>query len=702
MADLAFVKQHNTVAYLEKTKENADFHQILDFLTSSSINFALTVSPTIYASYIKQFWNTACLKTINSEKQIHANVDGKAVVVLKSSVRRDLHLNDKDGTACLTTNEIFENLALMGYEPASDKLTFYKGLFSPQLKYLIHTILHCLSSKSTSWDQFSINLASTIICLANGQKFNFSKLIFYGMLRNLDPKKFLMYPRFLQLFLNIQLLNLVIPFNDIHEIPKLTKKVFTNMRKPGKGFSGRVTPLFHNMLVPPVVVGEGSEQPSKSQPTPFTAPPEVLSLVTTATTSQPSKDPSTYRRTKKGRNTKVPQSGGSPNKVGDEAINEEMLDSVKRATTTATSLEAEQASGNIHKTQFKATLNEPFSLELGSGSGLWRQETIGGMQAQTRFEDVSNLSSDPPLAGGHTLGSGEDNMEHQIELTYNVPNTPHDSPLPGVNTPGSDEGRLKLKELMAMCTKLSKQVLDLEKEKDTQDVEIFKLKKRVKSFDDDLDEEDASKHGRTSDQIKPMFKDSDFDDLDDLVDERMAFVQEKDVENQGKIGTDDTEVVKESGDTEAVNIVGEGVSTASVSETVSTAAPRTPLTTTTFFDDKDVTMAMAQTLIKMKEEKAKEKGVAIKDVEYSSRPIWSITTLQPLPTIDPKDKGKGILQETEPIEKTKKKVQGDAQIERDAKVALRLQAELDKELRLERERQEEASKVAIAEMLDEV
>ncbi|GJW84897.1 hypothetical protein Tco_0158042 [Tanacetum coccineum] len=66
------------------------------------------------------------------------------------------------------------------------------------------------------------------------------------------------------------------------------------------------------------------------------------------------------------------------------------------------------------------------------------------------------------------------------------------------------------------------------------------------------------------------------------------------------------------------------------------------------FDDEDVTMAVAQTLIKIKEEKAKAKGVAIKDVEDSSRPIRSITTLQPLPTIDPKDKGKGVLVEEEP------------------------------------------------------
>ncbi|GJT92037.1 hypothetical protein Tco_1080882 [Tanacetum coccineum] len=332
--------------------------------------------------------------------------------------------------------------------------------------------------------------------------------------------------------------------------------------------------------------------------------------------------------------------------------------------------------------------NKQLEVLSGMDYNWWQSQAPrnhGGALAQTRSKRVLEKPNELPLPEGHTSESGESSMEHTFKLMDIIPPTPHDSPLIGSYTPGSNEGRLKLKELMAICTKLSKQVIDLEKEKDAQAVEILKLKKRVKklerqrkssishprrriyrqveSSNDDLDEEDASKQGRTSDKTKPMFKDSDFDDLDDLVDEGMAFVQEKDAENQGKIGADDTE---------AVNTAGEGVST---------AAPRTPPTTTIVFDDEDVTMAMAQTLIKMKEEKAKEKGVAIKDVEDFSRPIRSITTLQPLPTIDPKDKGKGILQETEPVEKTKKKVQGDAQIERDAEVALRLQAELDEELR---------------------
>ncbi|GJW82751.1 gag/pol polyprotein [Tanacetum coccineum] len=158
------------VACLEKSKGNANFHEIVDFLTASSVHYAISVSPTIYASYIEQFWNTAHSQIVNDVKQIHATIDGKTVVISESSVRSDLHFNDEDGITCLTNDAIFENLALTGYESDSNKLSFQKALFSPQWKYLIHTILHCLSSKSTSWNEFSTNIVSIVICLANGTR----------------------------------------------------------------------------------------------------------------------------------------------------------------------------------------------------------------------------------------------------------------------------------------------------------------------------------------------------------------------------------------------------------------------------------------------------------------------------------------------------------------------------------------------------
>nr|GFB26637.1 hypothetical protein [Tanacetum cinerariifolium] len=118
------------------------FEQIIDFLSGSYINHALTMNPQVYISCIKQFWNN---------------------VVVKHS-----------GVICLPNEEIFAGLARMGYEKPSTKLPFYKAFFSTQWKFFIHTILHSLSAKSTSWNEFSSAMESALICLSSGHRFNLS------------------------------------------------------------------------------------------------------------------------------------------------------------------------------------------------------------------------------------------------------------------------------------------------------------------------------------------------------------------------------------------------------------------------------------------------------------------------------------------------------------------------------------------------
>ncbi|GJT46918.1 hypothetical protein Tco_0955633 [Tanacetum coccineum] len=149
----------------------------------------------------------------------------------------------------LPTATIFVELERMGYENLTQKLTFYKAYFSSQWKFLIHTILQCLSAKTTSWNEFSSTMASAIICLATNQKFNLSKYIFDNMVKNLDGGvKFLMYPGFVQVFLDKQVEGMS-KHKRVYVTPSYAKKVFANMKRPCKGFSGRVTPLFSTMMV---------------------------------------------------------------------------------------------------------------------------------------------------------------------------------------------------------------------------------------------------------------------------------------------------------------------------------------------------------------------------------------------------------------------------------------------------------------------
>ncbi|GJY06961.1 hypothetical protein Tco_0374015 [Tanacetum coccineum] len=273
MAVLDSCPKHNMVAYLEKSEGNAEFHEIIDFLKRSSIHHALTVSPVVSTTFVEQFWTSAKSKIINNVRHITAKVAGKSVSISEASIRSDLLFDDADGIDSLPNQAIFDAIQLMGYEGDLTVLTFNKALFSPQWRFLFHTMNHCLSSKSTSWDQIPTIIATAVICLTSNQKYNFSKLIFDGMLRHLDAKKkFVMYPRFISILLDKQLANVPVPL-DHFLVNTLTSKVFSFMVKKGKHFSGKVTPLFASMLVQPTEdEGAPLERPSKAQPTPSPAP----------------------------------------------------------------------------------------------------------------------------------------------------------------------------------------------------------------------------------------------------------------------------------------------------------------------------------------------------------------------------------------------------------------------------------------------
>ncbi|GJV73918.1 retrovirus-related pol polyprotein from transposon TNT 1-94 [Tanacetum coccineum] len=94
---------------------------------------------TVIIVKIAMFWSTVKAKTINGEVQLHALVDGKKIIIIESTVRRDLQLEDTEGVDCLPNSTIFEQLTLM-------------------------------SSKTTAWNKFSSTMASAIICLATNQK----------------------------------------------------------------------------------------------------------------------------------------------------------------------------------------------------------------------------------------------------------------------------------------------------------------------------------------------------------------------------------------------------------------------------------------------------------------------------------------------------------------------------------------------------
>ncbi|GJV02904.1 hypothetical protein Tco_1336473 [Tanacetum coccineum] len=309
-----------------------------------------------------------------------------------------------------------------------------------------------------------------------------------------------------------------------------------------------------------------------------------------------------YPRKPKRKDTQVPQPSDPIENVADEAVYKELGDSL-------------------------ATPNESSSLGTTSGGGPWCQETMGDTIAQTRFESVSKHSNDSLLARGNTLRS--------------------------------DEDRLKLDELMALCTTLQNRVLDLEKTKTTQHNEIASLKRRVKKLEkknrsrthrlkrlykvgltarvesSDNEEslgEDASKQGRidaidADEEITLLSVQNVDEEMFDVnvLDGEEVFVAEQEVAANKE--NDELNVVEEVvevintakliTDATQVRATGNVVSTAGDATTVS-AATTTTVTITTVDD-----ITLAQALMEIKSTKPKEKGVVIQELCESTTIISS-------------------------------------------------------------------------------
>ncbi|GJT05842.1 hypothetical protein Tco_0840304, partial [Tanacetum coccineum] len=313
----------------------------------------------------------------------------------------------------------------------------------------------------------------------------------------------------------------------------------------------------------------------------------------TPTITQPSTQPQKTQqpRKPKRKDTQVTQSSDPIENIADEAVYKELGDSLVRAATTASILEAEQ----------------------DSGGGPWCLETMGDTIAQTRFESVSKHFNDSLLARGYILRS--------------------------------DEDRLKLDELMALCTTLQNWVLDLENTKTTQHNETASLKRRVKK----LEKKDRSRTYRLERLYKVgLTARVESSDNKESLDE--------DASKQGRIDAIDAD--------EEITL-----------QTVSAATTTTAIIKTV--DD----ITLAQALEEMKSTKPKKKGVVIQELGESTTIISSQQS---------QEKGKGIL--IEPVKPMNKK----NQIMLDEETALYLQAEFDKEERLTREKAEKEEEANIA------
>ncbi|GJW82771.1 hypothetical protein Tco_0155916 [Tanacetum coccineum] len=220
-----------------------------------------------------------------------------------------------------------------------------------------------------------------------------------------------------------------------------------------------------------------------------------------------------------------------------------------------------------------------------------------------------------------------------------------------------------------VINKLQKKVKRLEKalRARTPGIKLFKIGTSKRKG---LDKENVSKQGRKSDKTKPMFKDSDFDVLDDAM-----------------------ENVEGGSTAEQITTAGDAFNTASIN--VSAVGPSRSTTGDIF---KDEMTTIADTLVAIRSARPRTTSVVIRNVEEETR------RATPVPTVQSQDKGKGKMVEPEPTPKNPRKAQIQMDEERAQRLFEKEQAQFEREQMIARERaaEQEAKYAALIEQMKDV
>ncbi|GKA30674.1 hypothetical protein Tco_0716979 [Tanacetum coccineum] len=488
-------------------------------------------------------------------------------------------------------------------------------------------------------------------------------LIFDGMLRHLEAKKkFVMYPRFISIFLDRQLANIDVPL-DHFPVNSLTSKVFSFMIKKGKHFSGKVTPLFDTMLVQPTQEeGASSERLSEAQPSPSPTPTSEApnESLPDSSSAQPSEVPFEQQSDLSPSPSPRPSPQPSPTPIVPDSIPEHTGENLGDHSSNDQSL-----SGN----EDAMTLQNVYDLCIS----LCKQVSVQAKEIKLLKAKISKLKKKATPVIKHFKA-------YQKRI--------------------SKEQRQQRKSLS--------------KKKRVQQESVSK-QGRKNAKGDGKAKENAQSEGRSKEM---MNEDKENDEVSLSTEDEVSTAKEgvstdfeKVSTDRPKLSTDDFKVStdEQMESTEEQRVGTEEQSKEEIATQASQTSTQTP-TSMTFGDDETI----ATLLLNMSKAKAvskeKEKGVELKDVEDTDRPrptsTRSTLTLKPLPKIDPKDKGKKKIEEEDESESEDddipQAVKKFKQLENDEELARKVQEEWEAEEEKNKIAEEEAANEALIKNFDDV
>ena len=225
--DLQAKATHNYLPYLVKTYENIPFHTTIDIILKSKYLTILTVDPPIYIDTLQEFWlNAEVLLQDKKPTTIISKIWETNIAITPQLISTTFSLNDLSGNDSFPKAELHIEFQERGYDSQMTGSTCFKKFFSPVMKFFFHTLLLCISAKSTSFNEIPLKVQYLGYAMLSESDFNVSQGLFLDLVSNVKAIKsgsnnaFLIYPRLLNV-----ILQKVLPEKDFKKVNHLKWRV---------------------------------------------------------------------------------------------------------------------------------------------------------------------------------------------------------------------------------------------------------------------------------------------------------------------------------------------------------------------------------------------------------------------------------------------------------------------------------------------
>ncbi|MFS8016624.1 hypothetical protein Hanom_Chr15g01370751 [Helianthus anomalus] len=278
--EIPFKTSHNLLGLLTKLGTTDVFDSIINIMAKSKYKTLLTADAPIYLVTQREFWKNATLeKQGDIATTINSSIKGKDIKITPQSISEVFQLNDLQGTNYFPKKELKIDFIERGYaDTMMTKDTLEKGFFPSATRFLFHTLLMCDSNKTTSFNEIPLKIQNLGYALLQEENFNYSKVIFNDLVKIVETKSFLLFPRFLSYYFEKKFSKddiAVINQGESSQINCLTTETFSRMLAPCKTQAGvpeqtlAVTTAPQASAAEPTALGDQSSRTTVLKPTPI-------------------------------------------------------------------------------------------------------------------------------------------------------------------------------------------------------------------------------------------------------------------------------------------------------------------------------------------------------------------------------------------------------------------------------------------------